>query len=178
MNFLSILLIGLSTNLDNFCMAVLIGAQKKRIPFLTNIIISLLSGIVSLIASMAAAFLSFLSFAGVIGSALIIGMGVYTLYVGIFKCEEPGLDMETLSLRQTFVTGCALALNCLPVAFGAGAMGLSPLLVSAFIAAISIVLMEVGARVGYRIGKKIKARYVNAASGVLLILLGCVGLLG
>lgn len=172
MRIWTVLLIGLSTNLDNFCMAALLGMQRRRIPLLKNLVIALISGAVSFIASEAASFLIFTSFAALLGGILIIGMGVYTISSTFFQKEEQAVDIQELGLKQTGFIGMALSLNCLPVAFGAGAMGHSPLLVSVFIAFFSFLCMEAGARLGCHIGGRISAKWLNALSGALLIVLG------
>ncbi|MDL2218578.1 manganese efflux pump [Christensenellaceae bacterium OttesenSCG-928-M15] len=179
MNILSVALIGLSTNIDNFCMAALLGAQNKRIPILSNFVIAIISGLVSYFASMSATFIVFFaSFAALIGGVLFIGIGVYTIYAGFSKNGQPDIEITNLKIKQTLIVGCALAINCLPVAFGAGAMGLSAFYTSAFIAVFSFLSISLGGAIGKKIGGKLNTSLMNALAGLLLVALGMLQLIG
>jgi putative Mn2+ efflux pump MntP len=172
-NIFSILLIALATNLDNLCAAVALGIRQKRIPPAANLAIALISGIVALIASAAASFLlHYISVAGILGGVLIATMGVWTVASAFKRHVEENVQCERLGAKQTILLGCALAINCLPVAFGAGAAGLSCGLTGLFIAAFSFLCMELGALWGGRLGRNLKPVCVNVLSGGLLIILG------
>ncbi len=175
MNILSIILIGLSTNLDNLCAAAAIGMSGKRIAFAHNVIISLISGVVAFVAGQAAAFLFACSFASLLGGLMIAGMGVWTVAGAFTENVNESMRTQEISMPRMLLLGCALAINCLPVAFGAGALGLSPCWVGIFIALFSFCSIALGIAIGHKIGRKLHTVWINVLSGVLLIVLGLIG---
>lgn len=177
MNIFSVLLVGLSVNLDNLCAAVALGLQQKRISVFANLIISLISGIVAFVASQAAIFLLPFHVAGILGSVMLACMGIWTIASSFANKAEQSMQEQPLDIWRTLLTGCALAVNCLPVAFAAGATGLSPLWISLFIAIFSFLSILVGIKLGNRLGHAIKAKWINMISGILLMLLALLQLL-
>ncbi|MEH7308877.1 manganese efflux pump [Neobacillus drentensis] len=87
MHLLSILLIGIAANLDNLGISVSYGLRSTRIPFVSNLIIAIVSMICAYLSIIAGKFISeFIS----IGIANLAG-GLIIICIGI-KCiaEEPG----------------------------------------------------------------------------------------
>jgi len=80
MHIISALFLGLAANLDNFGVGVSYGAQKIRIPSLSNFFIALLSGVVTFISVLTGHLLSqFMTIANLLGSLLIIVIGVWVM---------------------------------------------------------------------------------------------------
>jgi len=80
MHIISALFLGFAANLDNFGVGVSYGAQKIRIPSLSNFFIALLSGIVTFISVLTGHLLSqFMTIANLLGSLLIVVIGVWVM---------------------------------------------------------------------------------------------------
>lgn len=78
MHIISALLLGLAANLDNFGVGVSYGVQKIRIPFLSNFLIALLSGIVTFISVLAGHLLSqYIMVANMLGALMIVAIGFW-----------------------------------------------------------------------------------------------------
>lgn len=174
MKFIQALLIGASTNIDNFCMAMVIGTRGRRISPLSNFAISMVSGLAAYIASALASTILPASLSRTVGSVIIIGIGVWTVINSLWGPQE-GAEVQVLGVKGSLALGMALAVNCLPVAFGAGATGLPPLLTAIFIFVFSYISLAVGVRLGRAFREKFNVKLLNAFSGILLIFLGIAG---
>ena len=80
MHIVSALFLGLAGNLDNLGVGVSYGAQKIRIPVLSNFFIALLSGVVTAISVLTGHLLSqYIAIAGELGASMIIVLGVWVM---------------------------------------------------------------------------------------------------
>jgi len=80
MHIISALFLGLAANLDNFGVGVSYGAQKIRIPWLSNFFIALLSAIVTFISVLTGHLLSqFMTVANALGALMIVVVGVWVM---------------------------------------------------------------------------------------------------
>ncbi|MDR3601797.1 MAG: sporulation membrane protein YtaF [Desulfosporosinus sp.] len=78
MHIVSSLFLGLAANLDNLGVGISYGVQKIRIPYLSNFLIALLSGIITAVSVWAGHFLSqYIAVAGEIGALMIVAIGVW-----------------------------------------------------------------------------------------------------
>lgn len=169
--------LGLATNLDNLCIALLLGLQGRRLGKGYNLLVSLSSGVLVYLCGQVASFAKGLGrWPGIIGGLILIGMGVVSLLPKRKnEADEPALAAAKPGLRGGLLLGWALSLNCIPVSFGAGLTGVNPVALAAGVAALSFVCVEVGNRVGLgggqiKWGEK-KLLYVSA---VLMITMGIV----
>jgi putative sporulation protein YtaF len=198
MHWLSIIVIGLTANLDNLGIGVSFGAKRTKISFLSNLIIAALS--------MVAAFLS-ISFGNIIssyvppkianwtGSILIILIGAWSIkssiksQIGLYH-EEPLTEEEgisallrnpskadidgnnVISWRESFTLGFALALNCIASGLGVGVSGLSPVASTLSIGLFSLITVEIGMRVGNQIAMTWFGKYTNVIGGTLIVGIG------
>ena len=88
MQWLTILLIGIAANIDNLGISISYGLKSNRIPFLSNLLIAIISMICAFVSITAGSFLSNFfsqSIANFTGGSLIIGIGVW------FIVTSPGL---------------------------------------------------------------------------------------
>ena len=171
LSLFSILLVGIATNLDNLCAAMALGVQKKTLPMWANLLIALISGVVAFVAAGAASFLAFSGIANLLGGLMLSAVGLWTL-VTANRCEDTSGLIQRMDFKAAMLLGAALAINCLPVAFGAGATGLAALWVSLSIAVCSVASVGLGMLLGNKMARRLNGRWVNIAAGVLLVGLG------
>jgi putative sporulation protein YtaF len=195
MHWLSIIGIGLAANLDNLGIGISFGTRSIKIPFLSNLIICILS--------MASAFLSITlgsfissyiphSIANISGGLLIILMGIWGMKDEITtrpQAHQKDKANELLSLlnnpskadldgnkilswKESIALGIALALNCLASGFGAGVTGLSPLATTLSIGIFSLITVYFGVRTGQQIAQTWLGKFSNAIGSILLIMIG------
>ena len=172
MHILSTILLGISTNLDNLLIGISFGFRKKRIGVRTNAAI----GLCSALATWAACSLSSL-LAGmgrtpnIIGGCLIILIGMWSL-LPMGQGGGGACTAEGLTWRETAALGSCLAVNCIPVAFGAGLTGISPWAAALSVGGISVVSIATGNWLGLQTTGVWNAGLLNALGGGILILLG------
>jgi putative sporulation protein YtaF len=189
MQWLTILLIGVAANIDNLGISVSYGLKSNRIPFSSNIIISLISMLCAFISIAVGSFLSQYfsqSIANFAGGSLIIGIGVWFIITSpVFISDNQSLKEDSLlpllpkkdqsksiTLKETIFLGFILALNCLTIGFGVGITGLSPISTSISIGIFSVLSISLGVKLGNKIGSTLFGRHSNNIAGLLLILIG------
>ena len=122
MHGISICLLGIATNLDNLCIGMAYGCRGQKIGVRVNAYIALISGLISLVLCLFSSCIAegLQTLPNFIGACLLIAIGIWTLW--------PKQQKETAVAAQAsaWVLGLALAVNCIPAAFGAGLTGLSP----------------------------------------------------
>jgi putative sporulation protein YtaF len=80
MHIVSALFLGLAANLDNLGVGISYGVQKIRVPFLSNFLIALLSGIVVAISVITGHLLShYTAVAGELGALMIVAIGIWVM---------------------------------------------------------------------------------------------------
>ncbi|MHB1652265.1 MAG: sporulation membrane protein YtaF [Desulfitobacteriaceae bacterium] len=100
MHWISALLLGLAANLDNFGIGVSYGIQKVRIPFLSNFLIALLSGIVVVLSVVAGESLSqFIGWANWLGAFMIMGIG---LWIANHKSVDKAIPVVSIPSVKTY----------------------------------------------------------------------------
>lgn len=188
MQWVSILLIGIAANIDNLAISVSYGLKLKRIPFLYNFIISLISIVFAFFSISAGSFLSNYfsqSMANFTGGILITALGIWFIApLPIFmknKSIQPedtspvllSLDQSMkITLKESSFLGFLLALNCLTIGFGAGITGFSPFFTSISIGVFSLISISLGNKVGNKIGNTLFGKYSTNIGGLLLIIIG------
>jgi len=188
MQWVSILLIGIAANIDNLAISVSYGLKLKRIPFLYNFIISLISIVFAFFSISTGSFLSHYfsqSMANFTGGFLITALGIW--FIAPFpvfiknksiQTEDTspvflGLDQsKKITLKESTFLGFLLALNCLTIGFGAGITGFSPFFTSISIGVFSLISISLGNKVGSKIGNTLFGKYSTNIAGLLLIIIG------
>ena len=173
MDFLSISILGIATNLDNLFIGIAFGARKRRITLFQNLLIALISAVTAFVTCLFAALISshFAVYANIAGSIFLLLLGLCGLLRPASASPDSPLD-QPLHIKETALLGGSLAINCLPVAIGAGSAGVSPLGLSASIFLFSVFVLAVGTHFGNKLASCCRERTLNALSSLLLILIG------
>ena len=169
MQGISIFILAIATNLDNLCIGMAYGCQGKSIAMKHNVWIALISGVVSFFLCWVSSYfaLEMSSMANSIGALLLIGMGIW-MVIPKHDSEEP----KTMQGVSVWVLGTTLAINCIPVALGAGLTGLSPLWLGMATMLFSFITVGLGNLVGCRIREKITSRLLDILSAICMLGIG------
>lgn len=179
MHWLTILLVGIASNLDNLGLAMAYGIKKTKIPLLSNIIIAFISMIITYIAVIAGGMLSeFFSqkMANFLGSLLLILIGLWTIFskslcnTSFKKFER--VDYQIISCKEAIFLGLILSINCLASGLGIGANGISAFWTVLSIGIFSLLTIGIGCHCGLLLTKTFIGRYSKSISGCLLIFIG------
>ncbi|MFJ7726208.1 sporulation membrane protein YtaF [Neobacillus sp. NPDC097160] len=195
MHYLSILLIGIAANLDNLGISVSYGLRSTRIPFVSNLIIAIVSMICAYLSIIAGEFISqFISIgmANFAGGLIIICIGIKCI-VDSFSVQESPREVKVdsnfshvithpdsadvnsdnvISVKESIFLGFALAINCLAMGLGAGITGVSTALTTLPIGLFSFLSIWSGIKLGSKICGMNIGKYSNIVAGILLILIG------
>ncbi|MEX0996307.1 MAG: manganese efflux pump [Flavobacteriaceae bacterium] len=114
------------------------------------------------------------SYAALIGSILLIGLGIYTIYTSFKnkKKKEKSIAYIT-SIKGLLLIALGLSLDNLLVGFSLGLGDVNPLELAFFIAFFSMLFTFIGLKTGKYI-KNTLGKYVQLFAGILLILLGII----
>ena len=168
MGLLSIVFLGIATNLDNLFIGIAFGARKRNITLLQNVLIASISAITAYVACLFAVLISshFSVYANIAGSIFLLLLG----FIGLLKPTPSNSEVSVdrpLHIKETALLGGSLAINCLPVA-----AGISPLGLSASVFLFSVFVLAVGIHFGKKLASCCHERTLNALSSLLLILIG------
>jgi putative sporulation protein YtaF len=197
MHWFTILFIGIAANLDNLGIGVSYSLKSTRIPFVSNLLIALVSMVAAYLSITAGTLISqfiSLSIANFVGSFLLIFLGLKCIIESLKQEKEEAavavhsnsnltkvmkepdaLDLnndKVISWKESILLGLALAINCLALGLGAGITGVSPLFATISIGFFSVLTIAVGSLVGSKLSGSRIGKYSNFAAGLLLILIG------
>src|ERR1700730_12198459 len=100
MHIISALVLGIAANLDNFGVGISYGVQKIRIPFFSNFLIALLSGIVTFISVVTGHLLSqYITAANMLGALMIVVIGGW---VGVHKATSDNSLPTAVPVMKTY----------------------------------------------------------------------------
>ena len=102
MHLLSIILLGIAANLDNLGIGLAYGVRRVRVPFVSNIIISVLSGIATLMTCFAGQLLNHIIpgyLCNVIGGCIVSGVGAWVIVTN-FTGKEKHLTSNDADNKQ------------------------------------------------------------------------------
>ncbi|SDO13517.1 sporulation membrane protein YtaF [Acetanaerobacterium elongatum] len=91
MHILSVILLSAAANLDNLSIGLAYGIRKVRIPFLSNLIVSMLSGVFTLITCFVGKSLSGVlpnSFGNILGGGIVCVMGIWSIAEYLIKLKQ------------------------------------------------------------------------------------------
>lgn len=197
MHGLTILFIGIAANLDNLGIGVSYSLKSTRIPFLSNILIAIVSMIAAYLSIAAGTVISHyisLGIANLSGGLILVVIGIK----GIIEClkeeneglkvvvpsnsnltkiirEPDSLDLnndKVISWKESALLGSALAINCLAIGLGAGITGVSPFFSTISIGIFSVLSISTGTLIGSKLCGTRVGKYSNIAAGIMLILIG------
>jgi putative sporulation protein YtaF len=195
MHWLTILFIGIAANLDNLGISVSYGLSSTRIPFVSNLLIAIVSMLSAFLSIIAGKFIShFISIeiANIAGGLIIIYLGIKCMANSFSLNQSPSLvkidsnfkqvlthpdladinEDKVITAKESIFLGLALAINCLAIGLGAGITGVSPLLTTLSIGLFSLLSIWCGISLGNKICDKSIGKYSNIVAGILLIMIG------
>lgn len=181
MHWISIILIGMVSNIDNIGIGVSFGTRSRRIPILSNLLIAILG--------MTAAYLSITmgkissgymsqQHTDLIGGMVIIALGIWSMRpkrmtkVKTKALPKPIDFSEPISWKESISLGFALSVNCIAMGFGAGVSGASPIMTAISVGVFSLITVAIGERIGHRIAMTWLGKYSKAIGGLILIAIG------
>lgn len=166
MPWLSALLLGVSTNLDNLFLGLSFGLAQKRVSAGANWIIGLFSAAATcLFCCLSSLCTAWGPAVHRIGGGCILLIGLWTLL--------PERRGQCRAVQGTAALGAALAVNCIPVAFGAGLAGIHPAAAAISVGLLSVLAIRLGNFLGLRAGVlPVSATALRILGGVLLAVLG------
>lgn len=199
MTLISIFLFVLSASIDNFTVAVAYGMKKIKIGLGSNFIIASVSAIGTFIAMTFGTEITkciSLFWANILGSLLLIFIGLYFLYDYIKKTYFPHNNMEkltegvtakeileapeladldksgTIDLKESVGLAIALALNNFGLGIGAGIAGLNYVTTTLTIFIFSIFIIPFGVHIAKNYISNIAQKYSSVISALIIIFLG------
>lgn len=183
MHWVTIILVGMAANLDNLGIGLAYGVKKMKIPFTSNMTIAIVSMIVTYLSVLLGGVLiEFISQhkANVVGSILLCGIGLYTIFSNKFACAKSEENLERIdkdqnniiSIKEAFVLGLILSLNCIAGGIGIGANGISAIFTVISIGFFSILTFAIGGHFGLILSKTFIGKNSTLLSGMILIGIG------
>lgn len=186
MSFFSALLFGISANIDTFVLGLSHGLKKQYISFFTNILLSIITFIGTILSIGVGMLLSSTmlpSATGAFGSLLLIFLGLY--YVGTHfrkkrdsKSTASSFTTDTpISRKEIFTLGIALTMNNAGMGICASFAGIPLLLTSLSTLLFSATFLAIGNHLAPRLIPSFFESFSDLISGLIIILLGLCELL-
>ncbi|MGE5455248.1 MAG: sporulation membrane protein YtaF [Methylocystaceae bacterium] len=201
MHYLSVILLGIAANLDNLAIGMVYGLRGIRLPFPSNLVMALLSGLAIYVSGWCGRLLTQVipeQTANLLGGSIVALMGIWVGWVYLrdhekykifpIQCEdEAGEGMTAIfqnpekadidnsgdiSWQEALALGFALAANCLTMGVGVGITGLSLAGVTLAVTLSSLLAITVGLFLGKRYGSTFLGNYATPAAGIILVLVG------
>lgn len=182
-HFLSTLLFGLSSNADNLVVGMSYGIKKMPIKWKENLIVALITftgTILSMI--LGKSLLLFLpqKLAGILGSIIIMSIGVIGLLQFLIKIrksgeeseEEEELAMQTLTRTEALILGLALTLNNIGLGIGASITGLPVISTALCSFLFSLFFLYIGNLIGRSKLAELVGEFAEPLACLLMIGLG------
>lgn len=178
MSILLCILISIAVNLDNFLIGINLGLKNRKLSLFNNIIIALMTALTTFTASLVTWLISdiFAAASSAFGAAFLIIFGVYCLCLNDSETEITEKYME-LTVAKTVTLGLVLSANCIPPAFSAGMLGISPLIIGLYAGIFSFLCMFLSNHFGSFLGKFKYVTKLTPLSNGLLILTGLIELI-
>lgn len=190
MHIISSIMFALSANIDTFIVGISYGIKKSRIPFVENVIISLITfagTFLSICMGMQITLFIPAKAAQAFGSMILIMLGGYYLVKFLIetiqgKCRtEQRNDGETqtrnITLKETIILSCALSVNNMGMGIGASIAGMGLISTSVSTLLFCMVFLYAGNKIGNVGVSEIMRKYSGPISGLILIVLGLYELL-
>ncbi|MEB2786902.1 manganese efflux pump MntP [Algoriphagus persicinus] len=118
------------------------------------------------------------AYADIIGSLILIGLGIYTIYATFKSKKKKEASIENItSIKGLLLIALGLSLDNLLVGLSFGLGDVNPLQMALFIAFSSMVFTFIGLKTGKYIKSNL-GKYVQVIAGILLIMLGTINYFG
>lgn len=184
MHLISALLFSISANIDAFVVGLSYGIKKQRIPWLTNLLISLITFIGTLfslwIGLRAATFIPPTA-SRVAGSTLLILLGLYYCFKYLLEWlhrkdkESDSISAQSESVlagKEAALLGLTLTVNNAGMGIGASFAGINFLMTSFLTLFICGFFLITGNRIGSCWAPASLARQADLISGIIIVVLG------
>lgn len=195
MKMLTTLLLVVSVNLDSMGVGFAYGTRKIHLPLSSNLIIALIACGSTVGMMMIGKYLktgrTTTTLASYLGCGIIITIGIWSILIDLRKPTEghgKRGDMFSRLLQQSFradanffgnieageavILGVVLALNNLACGFGAGLIGMNPLVTAVLVFVMSMFLFSVGIRLGGRLTSRWSGDRTGLLAGLILVMIG------
>ena len=178
---LKYILLALSASIDALSLGITYGIKKTKMSKTSNIIIFTIVLICSTIAILAGHFLSLLfspTFSVLLGSSLLIVLGLYNIYTGFKKSNNfINFDVDSsnyIDNKEAVALALAVAVDASCVSMGAGIIGYVSFILPVFMAVFHTFFVNCGNFVAQSVVKKlnISSNVLSVFSGILLVLIG------
>lgn len=195
-NWLAILAIGLASNLDNAGVGIAYGVRKIRIPWYSNLAMSIISALGALLFGLFGNVIAFYVrpwVSHLVGSAVIISVGIWVLLQAYKEadaartvCDSSGSfsrllrnpeeadkdSSQSISLNESIILGAALAMNAFAGGFSAGVIHLNIWFTALSVGIFSYLLSTLSTWFGEKYAAEKLGGRATIISGILLILIG------
>lgn len=182
-HLLSALLFGVSSNTDNLVVGMSYGIKKMPIRWVENLIVALITlmgTVLSMILGKSVLLFLPQKLAGVLGSVIIILIGVFGLVKFFIKMKKPEeeseeeteLALQTLTRAEALILGLALTLNNIGLGIGASITGLPVLSTALCSFLFSLVFLYIGNLIGRSKIAELVGEFAEPLAGLLMIGLG------
>lgn len=149
-----------------------LGADKHHLRIV--LIFTLVEFTIPLIGLLIGSYLSSIinEYAEIVGSLILIGLGIYTIYSSFEKEEAKQEIVEKIeSIKGLLLIALGLSLDNLLVGFSLGLHKVNPIKLASFIAFFSMTFTYLGLKTGKWI-KSNYGKYVQVFAGLLLVIIG------
>lgn len=187
MSLLPVILLAVAVSLDGLGAGLACGLKRVRVPFFSVALMGFAAGGAVLISMLVGAFLSeFFSapVAVLAGGVLLIILGLFmswqawrqrtpTGFLGL-RSDPLRADADssgTINCAEALVLGIALALDGFAAGFGAALAGFSPWITGLAVAAMNMLFISAGLRLGQAVAARAQKRLL-LVPGLLLLVLG------
>lgn len=175
------ILLALSASIDALSIGITYGIKKAQISRSSNILIFVIVFCCSAIAILFGHFISFLFspiFSILLGSSLLIFLGIYNIYKGIKKNDKSiNFDIKDcyyIDNKETITLSIAIAIDAACVSMGVGIVGYTSLALPIFMAFFHTFFINCGNFAAKNTVNKlnIPSNILSIFSGTLLTLIG------
>lgn len=201
MHILSILFFCMASSSDNFAIGLSYGAKAIRINFWSNLVVAFISCVGTFCAMLFGKGINRLipaNHSAVLGSALMIGFGLYMLAASLRKEKEEvkvdsssndtGTDYyydllehpeiidkdksNNIDLKEAAALGLILCLNNIGLGIGASISGMNIYITSMLALIFSMIFVKLGWRIGRKMIYGRLSKYSEYVSALIIIVLG------
>lgn len=192
LELISAIIFSISANLDNIIIGISYGTKKFHISNERNILIALITTFVTFIAMYFGKYITLImpaSLANILGSSVLILIGLYTLFQSVLSyyitnkkkrtlniTNSPPIVSKRISYKELFLIALTLSGNNLATGIAASIINLNIFItvISTFI--FGYLFMYIGNKIGNGFISNIATKYATIISGILLVLLGIIEL--
>ena len=178
---LKYILLALSASIDALSLGITYGIKKTKMSKTANIIIFMIVLICSTIAILVGHFLSLLfspTFSVLLGSSLLIMLGIYNVYKGVKKSNTfVNFDIDNsnyIDNKEAIALALAVAVDASCVSMGAGIIGYISFILPVFMAVFHTFFVNCGNFIAKSIVERLNvpSNVLSIFSGILLVWIG------